>query len=623
MSSASTRAAPRTWLPTFAVGVPALALTAITLLAGGLRLYSLAKVPANPFYDAAVRSMSLSWHNFFFAAFEPSGRLAVDKPPLDLWLQVASVKLFGYNSIALKLPEALAGTLAVPLLYDVVRRVFGRGAGLASALALALLPVTVLTSRSDTMDTVMMLLIVAAAWLVVHAAQTGRARYLVLAAAVMGLDFNVKLFEALLPLPALAVLYLLASEAPVRRRVMHLLAAGLVFVAVSLSWLVAVSATPARDRPFALGSSNGSAWNAVFVFDGTHRLGLGKTKTASGANAALRNKLQGKPSGRSPTRLIARASPSLGLRVGSELVPALVFGGLALALSLGGAGPNREQRAMVIALAVWLAIGCIAFSAVGKLQLRYVEAMTPAIAASLGIGVAAIAAAVRHRLAARATLGAAVAVTAAYGIYLAGGTPRLRLAVAALAALTVLVLIARGAWRRSRWAGAGALPVVAGALALATALAVPAYASVAIVRHHQTDASTGSRLPQRTVRDLDRFLVSHQGSARYEVATLNAYQAGPLITRAGRPVLVLFNVNRRPLLPREALRAKARAGEVHYVLLGSECGGPARGATHKIRPLVHKCVSTARWVRSHARSVRVYGRYLGLYRLTLARSVRP
>jgi hypothetical protein len=158
--------------------------------------------------------------------------------------------------------------------------------------------------------------------------------------------------------------------------------------------------------------------------------------------------------------------------------------------------------------------------------------------------------------------------------------------------------------------------VVAGALALATALAVPAYASVAIVRHHQTDASTGSRLPQRTVRDLDRFLVSHQGSARYEVATLNAYQAGPLITRAGRPLLVLFNVNRRPLLPREALRAKARAGEVHYVLLGSECGGPAKGATQKIRPLVHKCVSTARWVRSHARSVRVYGRYLGLYRLT-------
>ena len=34
--------------------------------------------------------MSLSLHNFLFGAFDPSARLAVDKPPLDLWLQVAS-----------------------------------------------------------------------------------------------------------------------------------------------------------------------------------------------------------------------------------------------------------------------------------------------------------------------------------------------------------------------------------------------------------------------------------------------------------------------------------------------------------------------------------------------------
>lgn len=618
MSSASTRAAPRAWLPSFAIGVPALAVTAVTLLAGGLRLYSLARVPANPFYDAAVRSMGLSWHNFFFAAFEPSGRIAVDKPPVDLWLQVASVKLFGFNSIALKLPEALAGTLSVPLLYDLVRRVFGRGAGLASALALAVLPVTVLTSRSDTMDTVMMLLIVAAAWLVVHAAQTGRARYLLLAAAVMGLDFNVKLFEALLPLPALVLLYLLASRDPIPRRVAYLLASGLVFVAVSLSWVLAVTATPAKDRPFPLGSSNGTVWSAIFVFDGTHRLGMSKDSgTGKGTNSVARNQLGAKSSGRSPTRLVARAGPSLGLRVGSELVPALIFGGLAVALSLGGAQRSRERRAIAIALAVWLALGCLTFSAVGRLQLRYLEALTPAIAAALGIGLAVIVESVGRRPGARAALAAGVAMTAVYGFYLAAGTPRLRVVVAGVALLALLALLGPVV-RRRRWAEAAALPAVAGALALATALAVPASASVAVVRHHATDASTGLRLPPRTVRLLDRFLVSHQGGARYEVATLNAYQAAPLIVRAGRPVLILFNVNRHRLLTRHALRAKARTGQVHYVLLGSECGRsqPGRGQTRRrARPLVHKCVSTARWVRSHGRPVRVYGRYFGLYRI--------
>ena len=94
----------------------------ITLGAAVLRLTQIGKVPPDPFYDAAVRSMTLSWHNFFFGAFEPGGSVSIDKPPVDLWLQVASVKLFGFTSTTLKLPEALAGIAAVPLLFAAVRR---------------------------------------------------------------------------------------------------------------------------------------------------------------------------------------------------------------------------------------------------------------------------------------------------------------------------------------------------------------------------------------------------------------------------------------------------------------------------------------------------------------------
>ena len=74
-------------MPAIASG---LSLLAITILAATLRLWAFASVPTNPFYDAAVRSMSLSWHNFFFGAFEPGGGVAVDKMPADLWLQVAT-----------------------------------------------------------------------------------------------------------------------------------------------------------------------------------------------------------------------------------------------------------------------------------------------------------------------------------------------------------------------------------------------------------------------------------------------------------------------------------------------------------------------------------------------------
>src|SRR5947209_7941224 len=248
----------------------ALALAAITALAAALRLVSLGGSGTNPFYDAAVRSMGESWHNLFFAAFEPAAGVAIDKPPLDLWLQVASVKVFGWSTTALILPQALAGTVAVALLYAVVRRLFGSAGALAATFCLAVLPASVLTARSDTMDSVMMLLTVVAAWLVVRAAETDRRRYLFAAAAVVGLNFEVKLFESLVALPALVLLYLLAAPPPLRRRLVSLALAAPVALVLAFAWPAAVSLAP--NRPYALGSTDGSVWNAIFVYNGTQRL---------------------------------------------------------------------------------------------------------------------------------------------------------------------------------------------------------------------------------------------------------------------------------------------------------------------------------------------------------------
>ena len=153
----------------------ALPVVAMTAVAAVLRLWSFAAVPANPFYDAAVRSMSLSWHNFFFGAFEPGAQVAVDKAPVDLWFQVLSVKLFGFSFdravASLKSPP---GILAVPLLLDLIRRLFGHRAGLGAAAAMAVCPAAILTSHSDTMDSAMMLFDLLAAWLIVLGAQKRR-----------------------------------------------------------------------------------------------------------------------------------------------------------------------------------------------------------------------------------------------------------------------------------------------------------------------------------------------------------------------------------------------------------------------------------------------------------------
>jgi 4-amino-4-deoxy-L-arabinose transferase-like glycosyltransferase len=414
------------------------ALAAVTLGAAALRFAHLGQVVSDPFYDGAVRSMGLSWHNFFFGAVEPSGAIAIDKPPVDLWLQVASVKLFGFNSTALKLPEALAGTLAVPLLFAAVAPVFGIGAGLASALALAVLPIEVITARSDTMDAVMMALTVLALALLVRAAQSGRTLWLLGAAAALGVAFDVKLLESIVALPGLALLAWLGLPGSRRRRAAQLALAGLVFVAVALSWLTATLLFPAHDRPWAYGSTNGSAWNAAFVFNGLDRL---EGKTIEGPQAGYRVGYRYPEATQterdaipivppSPTRLLARVGPLSGERLGLEALAGLLLGSAMLGVLLwerrmgsllrkrrpaaraepasgesardrptdglargAHADPSRAARerlrlALVAGLMLWLLVGIALFSDMSRLHPRYTEGFTPAVAATLGIGVA-------------------------------------------------------------------------------------------------------------------------------------------------------------------------------------------------------------------------------------------
>ena len=115
------------------------------------------------FYGAAARSMSQSWHNFFFAAFDPWGTVSVDKLPGAFWIQALSVRVFGYHTWAVVLPQVVEGVLTVLVLYRTVRRVAGPGAGLAAAVALAATPVTILLNRGNISDSLLILLLVLAA----------------------------------------------------------------------------------------------------------------------------------------------------------------------------------------------------------------------------------------------------------------------------------------------------------------------------------------------------------------------------------------------------------------------------------------------------------------------------
>src|SRR5919202_3604657 len=248
------------------------ALAVVLILSAFLNLFRLTNEGYGIlYYAAAVKNMLTSWHNFFFVSFD-SGFVSVDKPPLGLWIQAASAYLFGFRGLSLLLPQALAGVLCVALIYYLVRRTFGGVAGLIAALVLAVTPISVATSRSNTMDMLLVLSVLLAAWAFIRAAQSGSLGWLVVGAVMMGLGFNIKMLEAFLALPAFYLLYLTGAPVRLRRRLAHLGVATVVLLMVSFSWAVVVALTPADQRPYVGSTSDNSVTNLILGYNGLDRL---------------------------------------------------------------------------------------------------------------------------------------------------------------------------------------------------------------------------------------------------------------------------------------------------------------------------------------------------------------
>lgn len=231
---------------------------------------------SNPFYSAAVKSMSENLTNFLFGAFDPAGVVTVDKPPMAFWPQVVSSWIFGYHGWALLLPQVLEGAAAVFLLHRTVRRWAGENVALLAALILAITPVTVAIDRSTNPDTMLTLLCVAAAYALTRSVEPGIAarsatKWLLQAAFWVGCGFVSKMLAGWMIAPALILAYLVGRDASWGRRLLDLLGAAAVLLASSL-WWVALTAWWPGQKPYIGGSTDGSAWDLIIGYNGLGRL---------------------------------------------------------------------------------------------------------------------------------------------------------------------------------------------------------------------------------------------------------------------------------------------------------------------------------------------------------------
>ncbi|TWM34227.1 hypothetical protein CHCC14821_3446 [Bacillus paralicheniformis] len=231
---------------------------------------------ANQYYLAAVKSMTQSFHNFFFASFDSSGFVSVDKPPIVLWIQTICAKIFGVYTWSVIMPQALAGAGSVYLLYALIKPKFGKGAARISALVMALTPIAVAVSRTNNIDSMLVFTLLLGTWCLMKAVKQGRLIWLLSAFGLIGLGFNMKMLQAFMVLPAFLLFYLIAAHANWKKKIVSAVLSLIVLTGVSLSWALAVDYTSADSRPYVGSSQTNSVLELAFGYNGTERL-LGQT----------------------------------------------------------------------------------------------------------------------------------------------------------------------------------------------------------------------------------------------------------------------------------------------------------------------------------------------------------
>jgi 4-amino-4-deoxy-L-arabinose transferase-like glycosyltransferase len=568
-------------------------------LAGLSYTWGISHDPLEPFYAAAVRSMAANWHDFFFGSFDPAGTVTLDKLPGAFWIQALSVRIFGYHTWAMVLPQVIEGVLSVLVLYRAVNRLRGTTAALIAAFILAASPATVALNRGNIADTAMTLFLVLAADAVSAAIVSGRQRYLVFAGVWIGIAFQAKMLEAWLVLPALGLAYLFGRADGWAHKLRQVLVGGLVAAVVSLSWMTIVTLTPAADRPYVDGSQNNSVYQQVFVYDGFGRTSqqtafqqfLGgvhlNPEVLNGPSPAWNRLLQG----------------DLGRDTG-WLLPA--------ALAVGVGGLFTRRRSYFILWTGWLIPMVLVFSDVFIMHPYYTAALSPPVAAILGAGIAGLwtsrteGRSVAARRAGTAAL--LVAGTVGYGIWLtqsSGATAPAWLWPLAISmgAVAVVLLLTSAVWLR-RWLLAVAL--IAGTAAV---LFLPASGAGLLVSQHRAFSDTPFEsaktaalydvLLGSTSKGIGSFLPQLeklQMGSPYVMAVYTSAVASEFISASGKEILPIGGFTGSIPEPTiSQLEGMVRTGKFHLALL---IGGHDPRLT---------------WIATHCRHLGPGGAAVGLF----------
>ncbi len=596
---------------------------------------------ANIFYSAGVKSMLRSWHNFLFVSFDPGGLVTVDKPPLALWVQAASAKLFGFSPLSLLLPEAIVGVLSVAALYWVMRSRFGAWAAVAGALTLAVFPSFVAVSRENGVDPVLILLLILACGAGLRACETGRWRTLVGCGVLIGLAFNTKTLAAYLVVPPIALGYVVCAPGSIPNRVWKLAVAALAMLVVSFAWIAVVELTPASQRPYVGSSTNNTELGLTFEYNGFGRVEgqVGgpnsvvvrpgayvpaaqeravAAKAVHAANVPPASSTVHEPTptlkpivtkGREKDPIPFGGPPGplrlfhigLGDQAG-WMLPFALFGLLGLALLACLDRRHDRRLAAMLVLGGWFLVEAVVLSlSKGIVHPYYVSALGPGTGAMAGAGAAAFVGLARGRSARRivglALMGCAVASTVVVQVVLMHREHYLEWFIPLLVVGATVGICALLALRRL------ALPAVACTFLLllvaptaysATTWLAPAEGTfpAAGPRHDPGPGAYGVNARDEGIdRALADYVSTHDPGSRWALLTVASDTAAPMMLFGLDAGAVGGYSGTDPAVDGPQLARLVAAGKARYILLGGEYS--LRGGNRATRAVLKACTELA------------------------------
>ncbi len=573
---------------------------------------------ANSYYTAAIISMTKSWHNFWYASFDPAGFITVDKPPVALWFMAISARIFGIHGWSIVLPSVLFGIASVYLLYLMVKPYFGQRAAEISALVLTLTPIAAANARTNNMDTTLLFFLLVAGYILQKAVALGKLWLVLTSFAVIGISFNIKMLQAFMVLPAMYAFYWISSSETWKRKLRSLSLATIVLAVFTLIWPLSVDLTNSSKRPYVGSSSSNSVLELAFSYNGAQRLlgqstgiggrfsGMGNRQKSKSAKAKTPPKGNGKQKKKAPGGQpnmkaaapkgngqqnggnnpfnVGKAGPfrvfqkELGGQISwllSFAITSLIAVWTALNEQLKKWTRLDEKRRQLLYWSLWLIPTAGFFSVAGFFHPYYTVMMAPPIAALSGIGFAHMISLKGQNSKLKALYSIGLLITtmlqawyvSEYSVILA-----VLLAFCSVCAIAAFWHFNDGQQRKFAKFCLAALLVAPGFWSLTPALAgesaaIPSAGPSLLGRNGNAGGSGNEQVDSKMLK----YLEKHSRNTKYLFATMDANTAAPYIIKTQKAVMTIGGYNGTDdAITLRQFKQLVRKGQIKYFYLSGK-----------------------------------------------------